>query len=114
MKTAEQFISFGQGNVEAFVKSSQIVASGLQDISKQVAVNAQAAMDETLSTVRAFASVRSVREAIDLQASLARNSFEKAVNNAGQITESSFRLAERAIEPLAARVSVAVESFRAA
>ena len=37
MKTAEQFITFGQGNVEALVKSSQIVATGLQDLTKQMA-----------------------------------------------------------------------------
>ena len=39
MKTAEQFITFGQGNVEALVKSSQIVATGLQDMGKQIAAN---------------------------------------------------------------------------
>jgi phasin family protein len=114
MKTAEQFITFGQGNVEALVKSSQIVATGLQDISKQIAANAQAAMDETLSTIRALATVRSVKEAFDLQATLARTTFEKAVSQTGQITETSFKLAEQAMEPIAGRVTLAVETFKAA
>ena len=30
MKSAEQFLSFGQGNIDAMVKSSQIVATGLR------------------------------------------------------------------------------------
>ena len=114
MKTAEQFITFGQGNVEALVKSSQIVASGLQDLSKQIAANAQAAVEESLSTFRALAGVRSFKEALDLQATYARTSFEKAVNQTGQITEASFKLAEQAYEPLAGRVTLAVESFKAA
>src|SRR3954452_6060894 len=114
MKTAEQFITFGQGNVEALVKSSQIVATGLQDITKQIAANAQAAVDESMSTFRALSTVRSVKEALDLQATLARSNFEKAVAQTGQLTEASFKLAEQAIQPLAGRMTLAVESFKAA
>jgi phasin family protein len=112
MKTAEQFITFGQGNVEALVKSSQIVVTGLQDLSKQVAANAQAALDDTLSTFRALSTVRSFKEALDLQAALARTTFEKAVAQTGQFTEASFKLAEQAMEPITGRVTLAVESFK--
>ena len=80
MKTAEQFISFSQGNFEAMVKSSQIVATGLQDLTKQIAANAQATMDETMSTFRALTTVKSVKEAMELQPSLAKSTFEKAVS----------------------------------
>lgn len=114
MKTTEQFISFGQGNVEALVKTSQIVATGLQELTKQIAANAQATMDEAMSTMRAMTTVRSVKEAMDLQASLARSTLEKAVSQTGQITETSFKLAEQAMEPIAHRVTLAVESFKAA
>ena len=114
MRTAEQFITFGQGNIEALVKSSQVVATGLQDISKQIAANAQSAMDESLSTFRALAGVRSIKEAMDLQANFARTSIEKAVSQTGQITEASFKLAEQAYEPIVGRVTLAVESFKAA
>ena len=114
MKTAEQFITFGQGNVEALVKSSQIVATGLQDLSKQLAANAQATMDETMSTFRAMATVRSIKEAMDLQASLARSTFEKAMQQTGQLTETSFKLAEQAMQPIASRMTLAVESFKVA
>jgi phasin family protein len=114
MKTAEEFISFNQANVEAFVKSGQIVASGLQDLSKQMAATFQATMDETMSTFRAMSSVRSFKEALDLQASLARSTVEKAVTQSGQVAETSFKLAEQAMAPLANRVTHAVESFKAA
>ena len=113
MKSAEQFITFGQGNVEALVKSSQIFATGLQDLSKQIAANAQAAMDESMSTFRAIAGVRSIKEVIDLQSTFARASVEKAMSQTGQITEASMKLAEQACEPLVGRVNLAVESFKA-
>ncbi len=113
MKSAEQFISFGQGNVEAMVKSSQIVATGLQDLGKQIAANAQAAIDESMSTFRAMTSVRSIKEAFEMQANFARASVEKAMSQTGQFTEASMKLAGEAYEPIAGRVSVAVQSFRA-
>ena len=114
MKTAEQFITFGQGNVEALVKSGQIVATGLQDLSKQVAANAQAALDDSMSTFRAMTSVKSFKEAMELQASFLRTSFEKAMSQTGALTEASFRLTEQAMQPLAGRMSIAAEGFKAA
>lgn len=113
MKTAEQFISFGQGNVEALVKSSQIVATGMQDLSKQFAANAQAAYEESLSVFRAMTSVRSVKEMFDMQANFARSSLEKVVSQTGSLTEHSFKIAEQAYQPLASRMSIAAESFKA-
>ena len=109
MKTAEEFVTFGQGNVEAMVKSSQIVASGMQDISKQLAAAMQASLDETMSTFRAMAGVRSIKEAIDLQTTLARNTVEKTLTQTSSVADTSFKIAEQAIAPIAGRVSLAVD-----
>ncbi|HTR16561.1 MAG TPA: TIGR01841 family phasin [Acetobacteraceae bacterium] len=112
-KVAEQLVSFSQGNLEAVVKSGQIWATGLQDLSKQVATQAQGSLDEGLSVIRALAGVKSLKEAIDLQTSFTRTAFEKALAESGRLTESSLKLAEQASAPLTARVSAAVEVFRA-
>ena len=114
MKTAEEFLTFGQANVDAFVKSGQIVASGLQEMSKQFAATAQAAVDETMSTFRAMSTVRSIKEAMDLQASLARFAMEKAMSQTGQVAEASLKLAEQAIAPIAGRVTSAVDTLKVA
>ena len=111
MKTAEQFVSFGQGNVEALVQSSQIVATGLQDLSKLMAANAQASMDEAMTTFRAMTNVRSLKDATDLQASLARSTVEKALTQTGRVAETSFKVAEQAFAPISNRMSLAVQSF---
>ena len=111
MKTTEDFVSFGQGTVEALVKSGQIVATGLQDIGKLMAASAQASMEEAMSTFRALSGVRSVKEAIDLQATLARSAVEKTLTQSGQVAETSFKLAEQAMAPITSRVSLAVQSF---
>lgn len=111
MKTAEEMVSFGQGNVEALVKSGQIWAAGVQDISKQVAASAQAQVDYTVATMKALAGVKSFKEAIDLQSSLARSSLEKVVAETGKLTDASLKLAEQTLAPLTARVTLAMEKF---
>jgi phasin family protein len=111
MKTAEDLVSFGQGNIEAFTKAGQIWAAGVQELGKQVAATAQAQMDQSVATFKALAGVKSFKEAIDLHSSLARSSVEKAVAETGKLTDASLKLAEQAMAPLTARVTLAVEKF---
>jgi phasin family protein len=111
MKTAEEFVSFNQGNVEAFMRSGQIWFAGVQDLGKQFVATAQAQFDETVSTFKAMAGVKSLKEAMDLQSSLARTSLDKAVAETGKITDASLKLAEQTLAPLTARMTLAVEKF---
>ena len=111
MKTAEDFIAFGQSNMDAFVKSSQIWAAGVQDLSKQVAATAQASFDETMTVLKSLSAVKSPKDVLDMQASLARSSMEKAMTETSKITDASMKLAEQAIAPITARVNLAVETF---
>ena len=111
MKTAEDFLAFGQGNLDAFMKSSQIWAAGMQDISKQVAAMAQASFGETIATFQSLAAVKSPKDALDIQANLARTSFEKAAAETGKITDASLKLAEQAMAPITARLNLAAEKF---
>ena len=111
MKTAEELMAFSQGNVEAMVKSSQIWAAGMQDLGKQFAATAQASMDETMSTFKALSSVKSLKEAFDLQSSFARAALEKTMAESGRLTDASLKLTEQTLAPITARVSLAVEKF---
>jgi len=111
MKTAEELVAFSQGNLEAMVKAGQIWAAGVQDISKQIAANAQASFDETMSTFKAMSSVKSLKDAFDLQASLARSTMEKTLAESGKLTDASMKLTEQALAPLTARVNLAMQKF---
>jgi phasin family protein len=111
MKSAEDFMSFGQANVEAFVKSGQIWAAGVQTLSKSFAATAQAQVDAAVSTMKALAGVKSLKDAVDLQTSLARSSVETVVAETGKLTDASMKLAEETFAPITARVTLAVEKF---
>jgi len=111
MKTAEELVAFSQGNVEAMVKSGQVWAAGVQDISKQMTASAQASFEETVSTFKALSSVKSLKDAFELQASFARSTMEKTLAESGRLTDASLKLTEQALAPLTERVSIAVEKF---
>ena len=114
MKTSEDMVAFGQGNLEAAMKAAQIFATGWQDLSKQVAATTQSSLEESVATMKAIAGVKSIKEAIDLQTSFARTMMEKAIAESGKMTDASLKLTEQAIAPLTARVSLAVEKFSSA
>ena len=110
-KSAEDMYAFTQGNLEAFAKASQIWVTGLQDMSQGMAAVARTSMDETVGTFKALASVKSVKEAVDLHSSLARTVMEKVVAQGSQLTESSVKLSEQAFAPINARLTLATEKF---
>ena len=111
MKSTEEMVAFGQGNVEAFVKSSQIWTAGLQDLSKQFAATAQANLDETMNAFKAFSGVKSLKDAIDLQTNFARSAFEKSMAESGKLTDASFKLTEQALAPISQRMTAAIDSI---
>lgn len=111
VKSAEELVSFSQGNFEAMMQASQIWAAGVQDLHKTFAATAQAQVEAAMGTFKALSSVKSLKEAMDLQSSLARASVETAVSETGKITDASMKLAEQAMAPLTARVTLAVEKF---
>jgi phasin family protein len=111
MKTAEEIVAFSQGNLEAMVKSGQIWVAGVQDIGRQIAATAQASLDETLSTFKAMSSAKSLKDAFDLQSSLARATLEKTMSESGKLTDASVKLTEQVMAPLTDRFSAAIEKF---
>ncbi len=113
MKTPQDFVAFGQGNVEAFVKSGQVLAAGMQDIAKQMTATAQASMEEAMATFHAMSGIRTFQQAVEMQATLARTTVEKAMSQTGHAAQTSIKLAEQAIAPIAGRMTLAVEGFKA-
>jgi len=111
MKTTEDFVAFGQANLEAFVKSGQIWSAGVQELTKQIATSAKASFDESVSTFKAISTAKSVKEAMDLQSTFAKAALEKAMAESNKLTDASIKLTEQTLAPITARVTVAVETF---
>lgn len=109
MTSAEQFVSFGQANVEALMKSGQIWSAGMQELSAKMAATAQSSIDETMAAMRTLSGVRSLRDALELQTGLAKAAVEKTMSETGKFAETSMKLAEQVSAPITARVTAAVD-----
>lgn len=108
-KAAEEAAEFGRGNMEAFAKSAQAYVSGVQDLSRQAMAMVQGLTDQTLEGAKALSGVRSLKDAVEIQAGLARAAFERTVSESTKLQETALKVAERSFAPLSARMTLAVE-----
>ena len=111
IKSTEDFFAFGQANVEAFVKSGQIWAAGVQELTKLFATTTKASFDESVATFKAISSAKSVTEAIDLQSTFATSVVEKALAESNKLINTSIKLTEQTLAPITARMTVAADTF---
>jgi phasin family protein len=111
MKAAEEAAEFGRGNMEAFTKASQLYVTGVQDLSRQTMAMFQALSEQAIEGVKAMSSMKSMKDAADFQASFTKTAFERAVNDTTKLSEAAIKLAETSIEPISARMTLAMEKM---
>lgn len=111
MKAAEEAAEFGRGNIEAMTKAAQLWATGTQDLARHYAAVAQGFADHAMESAKALSSVKSLKEAADLQASFAKAAFEKSSAETTKFQEAVLRLTESASAPITARMQIAMEKL---
>jgi phasin family protein len=111
MKASEEAVEFGRGNLEAVSKATQVYVTGMQDLSRQTVTMFQSFSEQAIEAAKTLSSLKSLKEAADFQASFAKTAFERAVADATKLQEASVKLAEAAIEPISARMTIAMEKM---
>lgn len=111
MKNTEDFVALGQANMEAFVKSGQIWTSGIEALMKQFAETAKVSFDESVATLKAITSAKSITEAMELQNKFATSAAKRALAESNKLVDASIKLAEQTLAPITARVTSAAEIF---
>ena len=111
MKKVAEIVRFGQGNVESLTKSSQIWATGAQDLSKQAVASFQTSFAVAGDIFKTLGRTTSLKQAIDLQSGFVRANLKKMVSESGQMTEASIRLSEKVAAPIADRLKLNGEVF---
>ena len=109
MKAAEDAAEFSRGNLEALTKASQLYMTGVQDLSRQTLAIFQAFSEQAIEGMKAMSSMKSLKDAADFQATFAKTAFERAMNDSTKLSEAAIKVAETAIEPISARMTLAME-----
>lgn len=111
MKAAEEAAEFSRGNLEAITKASQLYVTGVQELSRQTMAMFQAFSEQAIEGVKALSAMKSMKDAADFQASFTKTAFERAVNDSTKLSEAAMKLAETSIEPISARMTLAMEKM---
>jgi hypothetical protein len=111
IKTAKDFTAFNQASLAAFTRAGQILTAGSQDLFRQMAVSTQMAFAEAMSGFQALASAKTVKERLELQASLVSASAARAVSEGSRFAQASIDLVQKASAPLTDRATLAAETF---
>ena len=109
LKAAEQAAEFGRGNAEAVAKATQVYMAGVQDLSKQTIALVQGLSEHAMEGVKALSTVKSLKEATEIQTSYTRTAVERTFAETAKLQEASLKLVEAAFAPISARMTLAVE-----
>ncbi len=110
-RVAEEAAEFGRGNVEAVTKAAQAYVAGVQDLSRQTMALFQGLNEQAIEGAKALSGVKSLKEAAEIQAGLARTALEKTFTEAAKLQETALKVAEQSFAPLSARMTLAVEKL---
>ena len=110
-KGYDELSVYSKGNVEAVVKAGSIYARGLEDLGKTMMAMSQSQLEASVAAAKAVLGCTSLRQMVDLQTDLARTNFDKFVADGSKLSEISLKVANETLEPIQARVNVAVEKL---
>jgi phasin family protein len=109
----EAMFAAQQKNMEALVEANKTAAAGYQELfAKQIAM-----LNETVAAAQGQLSEMKMdslaADGAQKQADLLKESFEKAVANLTDLTESAKKVNTEALEIVQARVQAAIEELKA-
>lgn len=106
-----EMTDLAKGNIEAVVESGKILATGMQDMGKTAAEDAKTVYETMTADMKEMAAVKSPTELFQLQGKIMRRNFDALIVATSKGSEASMKLANEAIAPLSARVTLAVEKL---
>jgi phasin family protein len=111
-KGFEGLTTFGQENVDALVKSSEIAAKAAEGIGTEIGAYSKKSFEDGVAAAQDFASAKTLTELFEKQTSYAQSAFEGFVSQATKMNEIYVAAAKDITAPLGARVSKATEALK--
>ena len=111
-RNLEGLTAFGQDNLDAVVKSSEIAAKAAEGIGSELSAYSKRAFEDGVAAAQDFASARTVTELFEKQTAYAQTAFEGFVSQATKMNEIYVAAAKDISAPLGARVSAAADAVR--
>lgn len=111
-KGFEDAAAFGQKNVDAFVKSSEIAAKAAEGINNEFAAYSKKAFEESVAAAKDLAAAKNMTELFEKQTAFAQAAFEGFVAQATKLNEIYSSAAKDIAAPLSERVTAATDAVK--
>ena len=111
-KSFEGITAFGQENVDALVKSSEIAAKAAEGIGSEVSAYSKKAFEDGVAAAQDFAAAKTVTELFEKQTAFAQTALEGWMSQTAKLNEIYVAAAKDITAPIGARVSRATEAFK--
>jgi phasin family protein len=112
-KNFEGLTAFGQENVDALVKSSEIAAKAAEGIGTEISAYSKKAFEDGVAAAQELAAAKTLTELFEKQTAFAQTAFEGFVSQATKMNEIYVAAAKDISAPLGARVTAATEKLKA-
>jgi phasin family protein len=110
-KAMADLTAFSKENADAFATASAMYAKGFENVGKAWYALTQETVEASAAVAKALLGAKTLKEAVDLQTDFAKTTFDKYVAESTKLSEMSIKVANEAIQPINARVNVAVEKL---
>jgi phasin family protein len=110
-KNYDELADFNKETIEAVMASSNVVAKGVEDFGQEIASYAQQAAEKNIEAAKKMFAVKSMQDAMDLQAEWAKMAFDSFMAESAKLQDMSMQVGTKAAEPLNKQVNAAVEKF---
>jgi phasin family protein len=111
-KGFEGFTAFGQENLDAVVKSSEIAAKAAEGIGSEISAYSKKAFEDGVAAAQEFASAKTMTELFEKQTAFAQSAFEGFVSQSTKMNEILVAATKDVTAPLGARVTAATEKMK--
>jgi hypothetical protein len=98
--SSEDLADFGREAFAAFVQSQTAVARGLEALSAEMAGLALSGIDAAARTATDMLGVKTLSDAIEVNAGFTRSSFDALVGGSAKLSELGVKLAAEASQPI--------------
>ncbi len=111
-KGFEGISAFGQENVEAVVKSSEVAAKAFEGIGSEISAYSKKAFEDSVAAAQDLAAAKTMTELFEKQTAFAQNAFEGWLHQTTKMNEILSAAAKDITAPIGKRVSAASEAMK--
>lgn len=112
-KSFDDVVTFQKANIDAMVQSGTKVATGVEEITKEVFGYTTKTLESTMDVAKSFGGCKTAAEVMQLQQKVAKDNWDAFMAEGTRLSEMGTVVAKSAFEPIQARYKAAFDSVAA-